>query len=58
MEAIKAKVQECSVDTLKEMAQALMSDHRDGADLVQNVVLDELMVRLPEVDFVAFCEAL
>lgn len=58
MENIAAKVASLSIATLKDMAARLNTDFRDGADLVQSAVLAELMARLPEAEFVSFCDAL
>ena len=58
MEKIIAKLLPLKVETLKEMAQALMSDMRDGTDIVLNAVLNRLEEVLPESDFCQFCEEL
>jgi DNA-directed RNA polymerase specialized sigma24 family protein len=58
MEKITAKITGLTTEMLKDMAARLTDDFRDGADLVQSAVLDALMSRLPEAEFVAFCEAL
>ena len=55
---IQTKVAKLSTEMLRDMAVKLNSDFRDGADLVQSVVMNELMSRLPEAEFVALCEAL
>src|ERR1700744_6385690 len=58
MNKIAAKVSKLSTEMLKDMAAKLNDDFRDGADLVQSAVLDALMARLPEAEFVAFCDSL
>lgn len=58
MDKIVAKVTAQKTDTLKEMAASLYVDMREGADIVLSAVLDALMARMPEADFVAFCEKL
>jgi hypothetical protein len=55
MNAIVSKVSAQKTETLMEMATALFNDMRDGADIVLSAVLDVLMARLPEDQFVAFC---
>lgn len=47
-----------STASLKEMAAKLYVDMRDEASIVLSAVLDALMLRLPEAEFVSFCEAL
>lgn len=51
-----ATIEAQNTSSLKEMAVKLFSDTRDGAELVFSAVLDVLMNRLPEDEFVAFCE--
>ena len=55
---LTAKIEAQSTDALKDMASKLMADMRDGAEIVLSAVLDALMVRLPEDQFVALCEKL
>jgi hypothetical protein len=55
---LQSKIEAQSTDTLKDMAMKLMADMRDGAEIVLSAVLDVLMVRLPEDQFVALCEKL
>ena len=55
MEKIIAKLLPLNVETLKEMAQALMVDMRDGTDTVLSAVLNRLEEVLPEADFCQFC---
>lgn len=58
MELIKAQVAKLAVAQLKEMAARLMSDYREGTDLVFQVVMGALETRLPEAEFLAFCDSL
>ena len=58
MNKLTSRIQTLSTEMLKDIAQKLNGDFRDGADEAQSAVLDELMARLPETDFVAFCEAM
>lgn len=58
VEQIAAKVSAQSTKSLKEMAHALATDTRDGVDLVLSAVLDALMARLPEAEFISLCDAL
>ncbi len=55
---IDAKIAKLSVPALKDMAAKLMVDQRDGSEIVLSAVMASLMRRMPETDFVAFCEAL
>lgn len=58
MEAIKAKINGLTTSTLKEVVAGLANDFRDGADVALSVALDELHSRIPDADFIAFCESL
>lgn len=53
---LTTKIDSQKTSALKEMAIALYTDMRDGADIVFSAVLDVLMARLPEEEFVDFCE--
>ena len=55
---ISAKINARTTASLMEMAAALYTDARAEASLVLSSVLDVLMARLPEPDFVTFCEKL
>jgi hypothetical protein len=55
MEKIIAKLLPLKVETLKEMAQALMVDMRDGTDIVLSAVLNRLEEVMPESEFCQFC---
>jgi hypothetical protein len=57
-EKLNAKVAALNTETLKDMAGKLMRDTREGTELVLSAVLDALMGRLPEAEFVALCEGL
>lgn len=58
MDKINARVASLAVKQLKEMAIKLFTDERDGAEIVFSAVLGELEGRMPEADFVAFCESM
>lgn len=58
MNQITARIGKLSTSDIKEMAIAISQDLQDGAELVEAAILDELMQRMPEAEFVAFCEAL
>lgn len=51
-----AKVSSLSIPMLKEVANKMMADTRAEADMVLSAALDALMAKLPEAEFVAFCE--
>jgi hypothetical protein len=55
---INARVASLSVATLKDMAGKLMNDQRAGTEIVLSAVMDALMARMPEAEFVSFCEVL
>ena len=55
---LQSKIEAQSTDALKDMATKLYADMRDGAEIVLSAVLDVLMVRMPEDQFVALCEKL
>ena len=55
MENIAAKLLPLKVETLKEMAQALMVDMRDGTGTVLSAVLNRLEEVMPESEFCQFC---
>jgi hypothetical protein len=57
-EKMTRKIAAQSTDALKDMASKLYADMREGADIVFSAVLDALMARLPEEEFVAFCDAM
>jgi hypothetical protein len=52
---MEAKIASRSTASLKEMAVALYSDVRAESALVLSMVLDALMCRIPEAEFVSFC---
>jgi hypothetical protein len=53
---LQSKIEAKSTDALKDMAMKLMADMRDGVEIVLSAVLDVLMVRMPEGEFVDLCE--
>lgn len=58
MEKIITKLEALSVPSLKDMATKLMVDTRPEADVVMSALLDVLMLKTSEADFVSFCEML
>jgi hypothetical protein len=58
MTKIETKVSGIEISQLKEMAAILSNDMQDGAEIVYASVLNELMARMPENEFVAFCDGL
>jgi hypothetical protein len=58
MEAIKAKIKGLATSMVKEVIAGLANDFRDSADVALSVALDELQTRIPEADFISFCESL
>ena len=58
METIAARTESLSIAKLQEMAQLLNDDFREGADMVMSAVINALEAKMPEAEFVAFCEAL
>ena len=57
-EKIANKVAAIKIADLQVMAEALVADMRDEAGIVLSAVLNALMNKMPEADFVAFCEKL
>jgi len=53
---LTAKVSSLNVSMLKEIAIKMAADTRAEADIVLSATLDALMAKLPEAEFVAFCE--
>lgn len=58
MNALTAKIEAQTTTALQDMAAKLYADMREGTDLVLSTILDVLMTRLPEGEFVALCEKL
>lgn len=58
MDKISAKVSALPTKALKEMAIALFNDTREGSEIVLSAVLSALEAKLPETEFVAFCDAI
>jgi hypothetical protein len=54
----KQKFSGLSLTELKKSAQTLNNDFTDAADLMMNAVMDVLMERMPEQDFINFCNEL
>ena len=55
---LTAKVSNLKVAMLKDMAKKLVADTRSESDIVLSATLDALMVKMPEDQFVAFCQEL
>jgi len=47
-----------STEELLETAKKLSNDYSNAATKVFNVIIDILMIRLPENEFVIFCDSL
>jgi hypothetical protein len=58
IEIIKKTLSKTSTNLLKEMISKLMYNYEDGAGLVFNLALSELETRLPESEYVLFCDSL
>lgn len=58
MNAIKAKLEQTSTELLIEMAETLVNDFQEGADIVFNETINALEARLPENEFIALCDRL
>jgi len=58
MDKIATKVSALPVNSLKEMAVMLFNDSREGSEIVLSAVLAELEAKMPETEFVAFCDAI
>ena len=58
MEEIKSKAETLTIEQLKDGIVSLANDFQDGADIVFGVLLDVLMARVSESDFLEFCDDL
>ena len=47
-----------SIEDLKKRLVELMNSHEQGAGIVFNILLDYLESKMPESEFVAFCDSL
>lgn len=56
--AIRGKIANLDTAALKDMAQALMHDHRDGTLAVLRETLNGLKGRMSRQDYAAFCDTL
>ncbi len=54
----KQKFSGLSLNELKKSAKTLNNDFSDAADLMMNAVMDLLMERMPEQEFIKFCNEL
>jgi len=57
-ETATAKMQTISTNDLMAEIKKLVNDFSDAGSLVMDVALDILMERLPESEFVNFCDSL
>jgi len=55
---INSHLENLTADKLREIASLVVNDYRDGTDLVFQAVLNALEAKLPEAEFVKFCEGL
>lgn len=55
---LNARLAKLSVSTLKGVVVKLANVHTDEACIVSSAALDQLMARMPDADFIAFCDAL
>ena len=58
MEKLTAKVRALDTKMLKEVANLLMDNFKTGTDLAFEVVMAELEDRMPEEEYVEFCDNL
>jgi hypothetical protein len=58
MDKVVAKAQTMKTAQIKEAIELLANDFRDGADAVMQALLSILEARLPEAEFVEFCDAI
>lgn len=54
----KEKFSKLSISELKKAAISLNDDFSNAADLMMNAVMDLLMERMPEQEFIKFCNEL
>ena len=53
-----SKFQSVKTEELIATVKRMNNDYRDGVDLVIDAIMDILMVRLPENEFVELCNSL
>ena len=58
MNEIKNRLAAMTVDQLSEVVASLSRDMRDEADVVFSAALEVLEGKMPEADFVRFCDKL
>lgn len=58
IEKMQNRIAEQSTEMLKEVAQKLMNTFTTEATLVFNYVMTELENRMPEAEYVEFCDSL
>lgn len=54
----KNQIEKFSTEELKNQAASLMSNLEDGADFVMDLIMDVLIERMPEDEFVSFCDTI
>lgn len=52
------RLEKITTKTLKESAKLLMNRFENGTDFAFNQIIDELEKRMPENEFIEFCETL
>ena len=58
METLTTKINNLTIETLKEMAKDLMDDFRDGTELVHDLVMTALDNKMDEKEFISFCDSI
>lgn len=58
MNKLTAKIKNIETKTLKEVASLLMDNFEDGSGLTFDAVMAELEERMPEEEYVLFCDNL
>lgn len=58
IEKMKSKISSQSTEMLKDVAKRLMNNFEEGSAIAFKYVLDELEARMPESEYVDFCENL
>jgi hypothetical protein len=58
MNKLETYVGRLTTERLRDTANGLHGDYRDGADEAMDAILAELAKRLPAPEFVSFCETL
>jgi hypothetical protein len=58
MNALQAKIENFSTENLIDLAKTAAINEGEDVDTVLETILDALMARMPEPEFVAFCDSL